>query len=269
MLWRAMLRGTALGLLANAATAAGISPSWFSVYSRDRKRGDYGGAPEFETTNEFRVEIRAEASAPDGTPSDQIESVARALAQSKLDALCELAEQALLGGQGFDVTIACTADSATATPASLTGLAVGMMLSGPGISPRDPFLAIAAINTGGTVTLSAPYQGSTGSYLFTAGSFIALFERIDSVDSYPRHRGMEGTSYIARETIQITGHVHEIFEPSRGSDLSGINLYVDAVNIFDPNGDFVGQEPFAVVPAPRTAGPDGRPDIVADVDTNA
>ena len=54
----------------------------------------------------------------------------------------------------------------------------------------------------------------------------------------------------------------------RGPDLSGINLYADSINIFDPNGDFEGQEPFTVAPAPRTAGPDGRPEIVADLDTS-
>ena len=268
MLWRAMLRGTATGLLANAAAGAGLSPSWFVVYVRDRKRGNYGGAPEFRTYGEFKVEIRAEAAAPDGTPPDDVVDVARALAESKLDDLCELAERALLGGQGLSLVIACTQNSATATPVSLDGLSPGMILFGPGISARDPFLAIKTVNGDGTVTLSAPYTGTSGSYLFNVGSFVALFEQIDSVDTYPRHRGMEGDTYVARSTIGIVGYVHEIFEPVRGPDLSGINLYADSINIFDPNGDFEGQEPFTVAPAPRTAGPDGRPEIVADLDTS-
>ena len=268
MLWRAMLRGTATGLLANAAAGAGLEPSWFVVTVRDRKRGNYGGAPEFRTYGEFKVEIRAEATAPDGTPSDDVLEVARTAAESKLDDLCELAENALLGGQGLSLAIACTHGSAAATPASLAGLSPGMILRGPGIGARDPFVAIRTINGDGTVTLSAPYAGTTGSYLFNVGSFVALFEQIDSVDTYPRHRGLEGGTYAARSTIGIVGYVHEIFEPVRGPDLSGINLYVDSINIFDPNGDFEGQEPFTVASAPRTAGPDGRPEIVADLDTN-
>ena len=43
MLWRAMLRGTASGLLANAAADAGVDASWFVITSRDMKRGgEYG-----------------------------------------------------------------------------------------------------------------------------------------------------------------------------------------------------------------------------------
>src|ERR1700679_3930341 len=142
MLWRAMLRGTASGLLANAAADAGIDASWFVLYSRDMKRGDYGGAPEFRSYCEFKVEIEASANAPSGTSSGDIERAARTAALNKLDDLCELAQNALLGGQGFDVSVACTHNSATATPASMAGLAPGMMLSGPGASPRDAFLAI-------------------------------------------------------------------------------------------------------------------------------
>ena|ERR1700733_7753845 len=269
MLWRAMLRGTASGLLANAAAAAGLDASWFVITSRDWKRGNYGSAPQFRTHSEFKIEITAQAAAPGGTPSDEVESVARTLAEAKLDDLCELAENALLGGQGSDLAIACTQNSATATPASTTGLTPGMMLSGANVSPRDPFLAIRAVNGGGTVTLSAPYTGATGTYLFNVGSFVALFERIESVDTYPRARSFDSGSatFTARATIRINGFVHEIFEPARGPSLSGINLYLDSINIFDPNGDFTGQEPFTVAPAPRMAGPDGRPEIVADIDT--
>jgi hypothetical protein len=269
MLWRAMLRGTASGLLANAAAAAGLDASWFVIYSRDRKRGNYGSAPQFRTYSEFKIEITASATAPGGTSSGDIESVARTLAEAKLDDLCELAENALLGGQGTDLAIACTLNSATATPTSTTGLSPGMMLSGANVSPRDPFLAIRTVNDDGTVTLSAPYASATGTYLFNVGSFVALFEKIESVDTWPRGRSFDAGSgvFTARATICINGFVHEIFEPARGPSLSGINLYIDSINIFDPNGDFSGQEPFTVAPAPRTAGPDGRPEIVADVDT--
>lgn len=270
MLWRAMLRGTVTGLLANAAASAGLddSDSWYVVYVRDRKFGNYGGAPEFRTYCEMKIEVEADAAIPDGTPPDDVESVGRALAQGQLDDFCELAEQALLGGQGASLAIACTLDSATATPASTDGLWAGMMLSGPNIDPRGPFLAIKSVNDDGTVTLSAPYKGATGSYLFNVGSFVGLFERIDSFDTYPRRSALDGDSYVAAATINIVGYVHETFEPARGPDLSGINLYVDSINIFDPNGDFDGQEPFSVAPAPRSAGPDGRPDIQAVIDTD-
>jgi hypothetical protein len=271
MLWRAMLRGTASGLLANAAVAAGLDTSWFVIYSRDRKWGDTGSAPQFRSTCEFKIEIDAAANAPIGTSSGDIENAARAASLNKLDDLCELVQDTLLGGQGTALAIACTQNSATATPASLTGLSPGMMLSGPGVSPQGPFLAIRTVNGDGTVTLSAPYAGTSGTYLFNIGSFVALFEKIESVDTFPRGHSFDGGSgtFTTRATIRIAGYVHEIFEPVRGPSLGGINLYVDSINIFDPNGDFTGQEPFTVAPAPRTAGPDGRPEIVADIDTTS
>lgn len=268
MLWRAMLRGTITGLLANAAASAGVTESWFVVHVRDRKRSNYGGAPEFRTSSEIKIEISASAEIPEGTPPEDALEVGRLLAEDALDDLCELAEDALLGGQGFSVVMEVAHNSATATPESLDGLAKGMTVRGPGVNPRDPFLAIKEINEDDTVTLTAPYAGIDGAFRFNVGSFVGLFERIESVDTYSTARGMEDDIYVAREIIRVVGHVHETFEPARGPDLGGINLYADSINIFDPNGDFEGQEPFAVASAPRTAGPDGRPDIVANVDTN-
>lgn len=106
--------------------------------------------------------------------------------------------------------------------------------------------------------------------LFGTPDFVKLFEMIDSCDSFTDESGAKGDLHFASATIEIKGHTSEIWEPARGVDLKGINIYVDSVNIFDPNGDYTGETPFNVAnPAPRTSGPDGRPEVGAAVDTSS
>jgi hypothetical protein len=67
----------------------------------------------------------------------------------------------------FAASCAATNGSPTVTPASLTGIAVGMNVSGYGVADGTTVLSI---NTGaGTFALSANFTGTTGTYSFNFG----------------------------------------------------------------------------------------------------
>lgn len=103
--------------------------------------------------------------------------------------------------------------------------------------------------------------------LFTSPDFVKLFEGLDSCQTFTEYRGMNSERHLAGATIEIKGHTSETWEPPRGPDMTGINVYVDSVNIFDPNSTYTGLEPFDINNPPvRTAGPDGRPEISATID---
>ena len=268
MLWRAMLRGTTVGLLTEAAACGGATVqsskdtpvpagtgNWFVVYADDEMEGEGGGAPSFRTKGIITVEIRAEAAS-------------RAEAEALLDTLTELVKRTLLGGQGFSVVMTVAQGSARAVPASGSPtLYRGYRVRGPGIPEGADFVAIESVNVDDTVTLSAEYAGPSGDVRFNVGSFIALFERIDEVKSFPEYKGTENKKHIVMDTVEFHGHVREIYEPAIAQSLNGLMLYVDSVNIFDTDSDFAGLEPFDVAqPAPRASGPDNRPEVVAQVE---
>lgn len=273
MLWRAMLRGTTVGLLTEAARCGGATVqsskdtpvpagtgNWFVVYADDEMEGEGGGAPTFRTKGIVTVEITAEAAS-------------RAEAEALLDTLTELVKRTLLGGQGFSVVLTVAQGSARAVPASGSpNLYRGYRVRGPGIPEGADFLAIESVNVDDTITLSAAYPGVSGDIRFNIGSFIALFERIDEVKSFPEYKGSENKKHIVMDTVEFHGHVHELFEPAIAQNLNGLNLYIDSVNIFDPNeeypaGEFPTGEPFTgIAAAPRTSGPDGRPEVGAQID---
>jgi hypothetical protein len=95
--------------------------------------------------------------------------------------------------------------------------------------------------------------------------FVKLFEKLLSVETKTDYRGIDTKLHSFIGVIEIKGQVTEIFEPTITTDLGGMNIYVDSVNIFDPNGNYGGQEPFQFPDAPRTSGPDGRPEISGSV----
>src|SRR5438067_6284262 len=108
MLWRAMLRGTAVQLLKNAAGASGMRvyssgdmpvPSGtmpaIVVYADEELEGNSGAEPRFRNKGTVTLEIRAEADTS-------------ALVEAQLDALSDLARRALLGGHGLDIACNCT-----------------------------------------------------------------------------------------------------------------------------------------------------------------
>lgn len=268
MLLEAMLRGTAVGLLTGAGQTLGANvcsskdtpvpagdKSWFVVYVDAEMEGEGGGAPTFRTRSIVTIEIRS------------AEADSFAAAQTLGDTLAEVVKRTLLTGQGFDVTLAMTNGGTHAVPAAGSPkLYPGFLVRGPGIDRGGDFIAVQTVNDDGSVELSGAYAGATGSYSFNIGSFIALFEQIDAVKRFPDYHG-ENRKHIFTDTIEVHGHVHEVFEPAVGPSLTGLNLYVDSVNIFDASSDFPGAEPFTgIAPAPRESGPDGRPEIAASID---
>lgn len=265
MLWSTQLRNTATQLISNALVGGGAivasnkdtpaasgSMPQIVVYVDEKGRGDYGTAPQFETQATLTIELRVEAPSAQG-------------AEALRDTLIETVKSALLGGQGFQVVCSVTAGESIVIPASLDNIAAGMKFMGQGVGPNN---FIASINAdGGSFALQWPYKGpSTGSFQFTIGSFIGLFEKIDSFQIFTDDGAVDKKNHVFGATIDIVGHTHEIFEPIAPQSLSGLNVYVDSINIFDPTGTYVtgtesGEEPFAGIAAPRTAGPDGRPEI--------
>lgn len=60
----------------------------------------------------------------------------------------------------------------------------------------------------------------------------------------------------------------EAFAAVAADPLDELHVFADLVNVYDPTGDYSDTEeaqlfPGAVVPAPRTSGPDGRPELEA------
>jgi hypothetical protein len=97
-------------------------------------------------------------------------------------------------------------------------------------------------------------------------AFVKLFEMITEVDTRTEYRGENSRLHTAAAVMELKGYCTEIFEPSLTVDLTGINVYVDSVNVFDPAGNYPGEIPFDVSDAPRDRGPDGRPEISGSVD---
>lgn len=137
---------------------------------------------------------------------------------------------------------------------------------------RTDVLISIEIRAEGASQADAESQGDTlcqiaENALLGDPAFVSMFEQIDLVETFVEYKGTEGAKHVFSGVIEITAHATEIFEPTINADLEGFNLYVDSVNIFDPNHNYPGQEPFIVPAAPRTSGPDGRPEISGQVDT--
>jgi hypothetical protein len=188
-------------------------------------------APEGRNSGIVTVEVRAEAST-------------RAAAEALLDTLVELIRGALLRGQGFDATLSVTNGSTHAVPTdvSLT-LHPGFLVRGPGIPDHGDFVGIATVNNDGSVELSAPYGGSDGDVSFNIGSFVALFEQITEVKSFPEYKGTENKKHIATDTVEFHGYVHETFEPAITQPLNEIKLWVDSAPIPFPPQTIGSVEP--------------------------
>ena len=103
--------------------------------------------------------------------------------------------------------------------------------------------------------------------LLNGGSaFQQLFEQIDSVETRPDYRGVNAKVHTFVAVIEIMAHVTEIFEPTVTDSLNGVNIYVDSINIFDPNGTYEPPFDYSIGPAPRGEGPDGRAEIGGSAD---
>ena len=83
----------------------------------------------------------------------------------------------------------------------------------------------------------------------------------------------EGKQHLAGFRMTIVAEMHEAFDPMLAPavdstwpivpaatvQLAGVNVHLDAANVFDPSGTYSNPTfPTSVNPAPRTSGPDGR-----------
>jgi hypothetical protein len=267
MLWTAQLRETARQLIANAlktqgadvqsdrdvpvVAGSGDGPN-ISVYVDDEMEGDYGTGPQFINRATVTIEIRAVADSKDA-------------AQALRDALNETVRHALLKNQGFAVQCLVVPGSKTVQPTKLDGLAAGMPFMGDFAGQDNYFEAIDV--QAGTCLLKKPWNGQTeGTYQFTIGSFIGLFERIERVKTYTHDGVYDKKRHEFGATIEIVGRTHEIFDLEPTQSLSGLNIWVDSINVFDPSGAHAGEEgPFGGNNPPRESGPDGRPEIATTI----
>lgn len=284
MLWRTQLRNSAVQLITVALRAAGAtttatkdtpvmsgSAPQVSVYADDKKYGESGGSvPTFRTQGLLTIEVRCEK------PTRMVGNIDQGAsdASSQLDQICECIQNALFGVQGFTLVCATTLGSAVVTPPEdqLGNIVPGFCVMGGGAGENN---YVETVDVGaGTVTLAKPIclknqASGAANLLLTFGSFVRLYEAIDDVNTFTDYEAGENANHIASATIEIVGHTHEVFQPCGTTDLAGVNIYVDTVNLFDPNGTYTDLEgPFAGNAAPRTSGPDGRPEISVELELN-
>ena len=276
MLWRAQLRKTAQQLIKSALQTQGATVSssqdvpvpsgkmpLVTVYTDDKKLGEYGSEPQFRTNGMVTIEVSVEASTA-------------AAAEAQLDTLCELIQNALLGATP-PALVACSVtfgDNVITVPQGVAAnIAPGFPVLGQGAGQDNYVVSVNAPDNEITLAndINQPSQANgTGTLQLSFGYFPALFEQIDSVDTFTDYEGLGNANHLAKAVIEIVGHTHERFDmtPALTLDLNGLNIYVDSVNVFDPNGTYTDQDgPFnPAAPAPRDAGPDGRAEITMTVD---
>lgn len=98
------------------------------------------------------------------------------------------------------------------------------------------------------------------------------------LQQYPYYRSNimtdpSGDQHLGQMVLEIGMEFYqgpEDFYPINPVPLNEIDLHVDSVNIFDPNGTYTNPPfPEAVTPAPRTQGPDGRDEGYLVIDTSS
>lgn len=91
---------------------------------------------------------------------------------------------------------------------------------------------------------------------------------------YSANATAEGKRFVGQMTFALEAQVFQVFEPEYDAagtpiapDLTGVDVHLDAVNVYDPTGSYPGAVfPAAVQPAPRDNGPDGRDEAGARID---
>lgn len=107
--------------------------------------------------------------------------------------------------------------------------------------------------------------------VFGAPTITALVQKFSNVTTTTEISG-EGSAYQAALEMSVDCELLEVFDPvlinpGNYPALEGINLHVDTQRPFDANGIFAASPfPSSVTSAPRTVGPDGRDEVVANVD---
>jgi len=76
----------------------------------------------------------------------------------------------------------------------------------------------------------------------------------------------QGQRVLGNAALALDLEYPETFPPIATQALEGVDLYVDALDVFDPSGTYQPPFPYVPPPAPRTSGPDGRPEAAASID---
>lgn len=107
--------------------------------------------------------------------------------------------------------------------------------------------------------------------LLTPPTLIQHVNKIKSVrlaKTYaPEEAGGKNTEkhvFIGRFVLELV--YFQVWEPTFATGLSGVNYYLDALNVVDPTGIYVPPFAYTPTPEPRTVGPDGRVEIAAKID---
>lgn len=95
--------------------------------------------------------------------------------------------------------------------------------------------------------------------------FVMLFEKIETVEWQFTWSGVNTERHTFTGVCEIVGTISERYEPTL-PDLTGINIYVDSIDIADLAGTYTPPFNYPVAAAHREAGPDGRAEISGKID---
>lgn len=170
------------------------------------------------TPNSWRTDVALEIAL-------RVSGISAQNAQSRTDALTELIETTLLGGNGWSLNLTTAAGSTTATPSDMSGLAIGMGISGTGLG-NDNY--ITALDTDACTIALATAAVKDGTYAMVAGSFVDMFEGLDAMDSTSDDEGKAGAYHIWCADLTLSGHVTESFARTATTNLTGVSISITA-----------------------------------------
>jgi hypothetical protein len=103
------------------------------------------------------------------------------------------------------------------------------------------------------------------SAIFTNIALIAIIQQFSSVTT-ETDISSEGRRHLGGIRMNLLCELFEAFEPAHGIPLTEITVHADLAGTYDANGTYTGSLfPTAVLPAPRTSGPDGRDEGALDI----
>jgi hypothetical protein len=99
-------------------------------------------------------------------------------------------------------------------------------------------------------------------------NLLTLVEIVSAVETQLKYDD-RGQRVLGNAVMAFDLVYDEVYEPIETTLFNGANLYIDALNVFDPTGQYTPPFPYPVQPgsptSPRIKGPDGRPEIAEQV----